>query len=350
MRASGITLHSGASRAWKTLAFALLIPVLLGCGLVPASIATPTPAPAPTPTLPPTAYAPGSDLGTSKNPLILALPPSGSTSSEVIDAGNTLIGLLAAHTGYKLVSVLPPTETDLVAGFGTGNAHIGVLSPYAYLLASNAGTAEAAFAREQNGSIFYGAQFIAHSDAGFTAYYDAVNNGNLAEPPVALAQFQDKKPCWTDERSPSGYVVPLGYLNEVHVMTREPAFLAGHVAVVRAIEVGGICDFGATYIDARTYPGLQDEYPDLLRNVAVIWRIPNIIPYETLVFTRGMDDSMRRALTRAFVELMTTPDGKSAMQILYGFQAMQVVQDSQYEDFRRVVQDSGLDLNELIKP
>lgn len=338
-----------ASGAWKRLVFPLLIPVLLGCALestqTPAAVSTPVPSP----TLPPTAYAPGSDLGTSKNPLIVALPPSPTASREVIAAGNTLIGLLAAHTGYKIVSVLPPTETDLVAGFGTGNAHIGVLSPYAYLLASNAGTAEAAFAREQNGSLFYGAQFIAHADTGFTSYYDAVNNGNVAEPPVALAQFQQKKPCWTDERSPSGYVVPLGYLNEVHVVTREPAFLAGHVAVVRAIDVGGICDFGATYIDARTYPGLQDEYPDLLRKVNVIWRIPNIIPYETLVFTRGMDDSMRRALTRAFVELMTTPDGKSAMQILYGFQAMQVAQDSQYDDFRRTVKDSGLDLNELIK-
>ena len=161
--------------------------------------------------------------------------------------------------------------------------------------------------------------------------------------------WQEKKPCWTDERSPSGYVVPLGYLKLNNIQMRDPAFLAGHVAVVRAIAVGGICDFGATYVDARAYPGLQDQYPDLLKKVNVIWRIPPIIPYETLVFVRGMDDGMRRVLIRAFVDLMGTDDGKSVMQTLYGIDAMQIVQDSQYDQFRKIVKASELDLSELIK-
>ncbi len=341
------------SEAWKRLILPLLIPFLVGCSLAdvgkPATpTATVTTVP-PTATLPATAYVPAAELGTQKNPLILALPPSATTSTEVINAGNVLVGQLEQRTGYIVVSVLPPSEADLVTGFGNGNAHIGVLSPYAYLLASNAGTAEAAFAREQNGSIFYGSQFIAHADAGFTSYYDATKNGNLADVPTALGQFQAKKPCWTDDKSPSGYVVPVGFLNEAHVTIREPAFLAGHVAVVRAIDAGGICDFGATYIDARLYPGLQDQFPRVMQEVEVVWRIPPIIPYETMVFFRGMDDTMRRALTRAFVDLETTQQGQSAMQILYGFQAMQVAQDSQYDDFRRVVKESGLDLNGLIK-
>ena len=78
------------------------------------------------------------------------------------------------------------------------DAHIGVLSPYGYLLASDAGSAEAAFAREHDKAIFYGSQFIAHSDAGFTSYFDPINGGNSAEDPAALAQFQSKKPCFTD--------------------------------------------------------------------------------------------------------------------------------------------------------
>ena len=336
------------SPGWKRLVFPLLIPILLACSLIPDNQPA-TPTPVPSATLPPTAYVPASELGTPKNPLILALPPSATSSTEAQNAGRTLVGLLERNTGYAIVPVIPPSEPDLVAGFGNGNAQIGVLSPYAYLLASEAGSAEAAFAREHNGALFYGAQFIARIDTGFKSYYDPEKNGNLAEPDIALAQFQDKKPCWTDNRSASGYVVPLGYLKQVHVQTREPAFLAGHTAVVRAIDIAGICDFGATYIDARTYPGLQDQYPDLLKKVDVIWRIPQIIPYETLVFVKGMDEGMRRNLTRAFVDLMTTPDGKSAMQILYGFEAMQVVQDSQYDDFRKAVTASGVDLNALIK-
>jgi ABC-type phosphate/phosphonate transport system substrate-binding protein len=237
----------------------------------------------------------------------------------------------------------------LTRSFGQGNAHIASLSPFGYLLASQDGAAEAAFAREQDGSIFYGTQFIARSDAGFLSYFDPIQNKNLAEATNALMQLADKKPCWTDPLSPSGYVVPLGLLAEARVSTREPAFLAGHPAVVRAVYAGGICDFGATYVDARTYPGLEDVIPQATKNITVIWRVPPIIPYETLVFAHAMPVDMRRVLIRAFVDLMATTQGAAAMQSLYGFSAMQVVQDSQYADFRAAVKASQLDLTTLLK-
>ena len=87
--------------------------------------------------------------------------------------------------------------------------HIGVLSPFGYLLASENGSVDAAFARQQSGSAFYDAQFIVRSDAGFLPYFDSVKNENTADVSTALAQFQNKKPCWADQLSPSGYVVPL---------------------------------------------------------------------------------------------------------------------------------------------
>jgi phosphonate transport system substrate-binding protein len=237
----------------------------------------------------------------------------------------------------------------LVKAFGSKNADIGVLSPVGYLLASGQGSVEAAFARDQAGKTFYGAQLIARSDAGFTPYFDPIKDENNADAAVALPQFNDKKPCWTDARSPSGYIVPLGFLSGAGVQTLPPAFLAGHPAVVRAVYAGGICDFGATYIDARAYPGLQDEYPDVLKKVVVVWQIPPIIPYDTMVFVHGMDEDQRRSLIRAFVDIMTTTNGKAAIQTLYGFDAMQVVQDSQYQDFRKAVEASGLDLSTLLK-
>jgi ABC-type phosphate/phosphonate transport system substrate-binding protein len=86
-----------------------------------------------------------------------------------------------------------------------------------------------------------------------------------------------------------------------------------------------------------------------MKKVLVVWRIPPIIPYETLVFAHGINEDMRRVLIRAFVDLMSTPEGKSAMQTLFGFGAMEVVRDGQYEDFRQAVKASGLDLNTLIK-
>lgn len=330
----------------------LILLILLGslaCGLLPTPQPTLAPTAAATPVPTATAAAPDAALGSAKNPLILALPPSARPTGDVINAGNVLKSLLEKSTGFKIIVVAPPAESELVKAFADGNAHIGVLSPFGYLMASNSGKADAAFARQRDGGIFYGAQFIVQSEAGFTSYFDPVKNENTADASAALVQFNDKKPCWTDTLSPSGYVVPLGLLSEVNVKPLEPAFVSGHSTVVRAVYARGICDFGATYIDARTYPGLENEFPDVMKKVNVVWRIPAIIPYETLVFAHGMTIDTRRALERAFVDAMSTPGGKSAMQVLYGFDAMQIVQNGQYDEFRKAVKASGLDLGDLVK-
>jgi len=330
----------------------LLLVGIYGCGLknIPHPTASPTPLVATvTPTVTPLAPLPTAALGDVKNPLILALAPAPRLDADALNASKVLIAHLEKSTGYQFITIAPTSETDLVDRFQNGNAHIGVLSPFGYLLASNNRSVEAAFARQQDGNTFYGAQFIARSDADFTPYFDSVKNENTADASTALAQFQNKKPCWSDEFSPSGYGVPLGYLNQAGVQVTDSAFVDGQPTVVRAVYAQGVCDFGATYIDARTYPGLQDAFPDVLKKVMVVWRIPNIIPYEMLVFSGNMDNDMRRALLSAFVDAMNFSDSYAAMQTLYGFDAMQVAQDGQYQDFRKVVKASDLDLITLVK-
>ena len=92
---------------------------------------------------------------------------------------------LLAINSSRLVDI----ETDLINRFENGDAQIGVLSPFGYLLASENGSVEAAFARQQSGSAFYGAQFIVRSDAGFLPYFDSVKNENTADVSTALVQF-----------------------------------------------------------------------------------------------------------------------------------------------------------------
>ena len=308
--------------------------------------ASPTPSPTLAPAAPTSTQA--APPGSKENPLVVALSPSTNPQSKTLDAGEVLTSLLKKQTGYEFAAVIPSSEIELIEAFRAGNAHIASLSPFGYVLASDEGTAQAAFAREQDGAIFYGAEIIAPEKLDYITYFDPVENANLADAATALRQFTDKKPCWTDTLSPSGYVVPLGTLRKAGVATREPAFLASHPAVVRALYAGGICDFGGTYVGAILYPGLEDELPGVTDEIDVIWRIPPIIPYETLAFSSRLPVEMRRLLTRTFVDLMQTPEGRSAIQTLYGFSAMQVVNDGQYAEFRSIVEASGLDLVDLV--
>jgi phosphonate transport system substrate-binding protein len=200
------------------------------------------------------------ELGLAENPLILALPP-GANSPEQINAANEIASQFTERTGYTVVTIVPDSYTALVDALAKGNAHIVVLDPYAYELAYQNDSVRAAYAVLEDGQGTYGAQFLAARKDGFTSYFDEQANENLEDSAVALAQFTDKKPCWSDEISPSGYVIPLGYLNEHQFATKPAAFVEGHPTVVRSLYVGGICDFGATYIDARKFPPSKMNSP-----------------------------------------------------------------------------------------
>jgi len=306
---------------------------------------TPTPEVTPTDTAQP---FPTAELGLAENPLILALPPSANSQAQ-IDAAKLIAAQFTERTGYTVVTVIPDSEAALVEALGKDNAHIVLLEPYAYDLAYQRGWVRAAYAVLKDGEGKYGAQFIAARKGGFESYFDEGTELNTADAKTALAQFNDKKPCWSDETSPSGYVIPAGYLNENQVVIKPPAFVQGHPTVVRSLYASGICDFGATYIDARKFPSLEDEFPDLIEQVIVVWRIPDIIPYDVLAFSTNMPQEMRDLFAKTIPAMMQTTAGKAAFKTLYDIEEMQAVNDAYYDEFRTYVNISGIDLTTLVK-
>ena len=307
----------------------LLSLAILGCSFpVQLTGGTPTPIPTPTqaPTLAPTPL-PTSEPGTESNPLLLALAPSARPDDAVIAAGQVIAAFIESRTGYKISAVTQTSELELVEALRKGNAHIASLSPFGYVLA-----------REND----------ANRESGFNSYFDKARNANTAEADEALKQFQDKKPCWSDNASPSAYVVPLGLLNQAQVQTRSGAFIEGQPSVVRAVYAANICDFGATFIDARESRVLEANYPDVMDMVVVIWRAPKIIPYENISISNKLSFEMRRVIQRAFIDLMLTPEGKAAMQTVYGVDELQIVEDSAYADFVLYAKASGLNLQDLL--
>ena len=324
---------------------------IMSCSLPQVKItqqATATPGPVVTPTDTALPLLPKPELGQAENPLILALAPS-SNSQAQIDAAKVIAAQFKERTGYSVVTVTSDSYTGLVDALEKGNAHIVLLDPFSYELAYQKGLVQAAFAVVKDGKDMYGSQFIASRKGGFESYYDPLTQTNTAEAAVALAQFADKKPCWSDETSPSGYVIPLGYLNQNQVQIRPAAFVQGHPTVVRSVYAGGICDFGATYIDARKFPSLEDQYPDLMEQVLVVWQIPEIIPYSVLALSTNMPQSIRDLFTNIIPAIMQTDDGKAAFQAAYDIKELLPVNDAYYAEFHEYVDEARLDLSALVK-
>lgn len=334
------------------LPFLLLIAsiVLSDCSLpralTPPTI-TPTSSPIPfIPTDTPPALS-TAQLGLVENPIILALPPS-ANSAEQITAARYIANEFNKRTGYAVVTVIPNSYSELVQAFQNGNAHIALLTPYAYTLAYQQGSVYAAFATLKDDKATYGAQFLATRDGGFKSYFDTSIEKNTAEAKEALLQFIDKKPCWSDETSASGYVIPAGYLLANNITTKPAAFVAGHPTVVRSLYAQGICDFGGTYIDARKFPSLEDEFPDLMEKVILVWRIPEIIPYDLIAFSSQMPQGMRNLFSDQILALMQTTEGLAAFKTVYGIETIQPQNDAFYEEFRKYVEASDVDISKLL--
>ena len=333
----------------------LLITFLTACNLptaVPAPTRTPTATVTPdasettaTPTDVPTVVP---ELGEEGNPILLALPPSQSLDQVAISNGQTLASMLEEITGYRIVAVAPTTYTDLIEAMRLGNAHIAVLPPFAIVQAYDRQAVTAAFASTQEEVASYGAQFVARRDR-FTPYFDPTAEQNFAGADKALAQFSGKKPCWSKPDSESGYLVPAGILGWYKIPIQEGAFLQSHFSVVRAVIMGGVCDFGGTYIDAREYPALKDEYPHIMDEVVVIWQVPPIIPYDGIFLSPTLPNDIATNLKVALDLVFISDSGKTLFASLYGIQGMVPAQDDFYVEFTRYVLSSGADLTSLVR-
>jgi len=281
-------------------------------------------------------------LGTADNPIILAFAPS-MTSQQIMESGQPLADALMEKTGYVIETSIPTSYSALIEAMGSGNAHIALFPTFSYLIAHDKGYANVGLVVERYGATSYGAQFVAAKSSGFTSYFDSETNKNTADAATALAQFADKKPCWTDPLSTSGYIIPLGILNDLGIATKAGAFVQGHPTVITALNAGGICDFGATFIDVRTNPTIQETIPDVMDKIDVIWRTDAVIPNDNISFAASMDEDMVRKFKDAFLDLSSTDEGKAILKAIYEFEAVQEVDDTFYDAFRVYIQAAGFD-------
>jgi phosphonate transport system substrate-binding protein len=287
-------------------------------------------------------------LGTAENPIIMGMAPS-ATSQELQAGGESVAKKLSEMTGYTIKVTVPNSYAALVEAMGSGNAHIGWLPPLAYMLAKQKGAAEVGLAAIRFGSDHYGTQFIANVESGFTPYFDQEKNENTADAPTALAQLTDKKPCWADPLSASGYVIPYGFFTKNNIKLGEAVYTGGHTQTVSAIYAGGTCDFGATFIDARTASQFKDV-KDMMEKVVVIWRTDPVIPNDNVSYATSLPVDMREKITDALVELSGTEDGRALLKTGgYEVESLKVVDDTFYDDFRVYLQSTGLDITKLVK-
>jgi phosphonate transport system substrate-binding protein len=191
---------------------------------------------------------------------------------------------------------------------------------------------------------------VAAASSNFKAFFDPKTNKNTVKTAAeALKQFDGKKPCYVDPLSASGYVIPSGIVAKSGVKTAEPVFAGGHPQVILALYNGGTCDFGVTYIDARTAKDFAEK-KDVNDKVVVIYRTDPIIPNDNVSFAASLPKDMQTKLKDALVKLASTKEGVDLLKGGgYQVESLKAVDDTFYDELRVYLQATGLDITKLVK-
>ena len=318
----------------------------------PAATATSTESgPLPTSTPFPTPL-PGTPIGTEENPIVLSLLPS--TEAGIPESAQDLATQLSHLTGLVIVPYAPASYGEVLEALSDGRVHIAWLPPFPYLLAHKQGYADAALATIVFGRELSAAQFLVNKqmvdDRTFTVYFDPSTGANLADAASALQQFKDKKPCWTDPYSPTGYVLPLGILNENGIQVKTGAFVQGHATVIKSLYAdpdGNICQFGTTIADHQIF--IAAGYEDAAERVVVVWMTEPIVPFDGVAYASSLPDEMRVSVSAALLSMTQTEEGNAALRDTYQIDGLKLIDDTFFNALRRILEQSGLQLSALVR-
>lgn len=312
------------------------------------SIESTSNSPTETPTITPTPFP----FGTVENPIVLGIVYTDEDSQY--PAAQDFVQYLADTTSYIFQLQSFSTDKDLLTAMEQGQVSFAWMQPIPYLYASEMGIASVALLSNHYGIYYYGSQFLANINQNFTNYFDSTTGRTTDSAEIALLQFTDKTPCFVDQKSLSGYVVPAGLLNDSGVSIESPIFLKTHEAVLRALYAGGICDFGVTYGlvgDPRTASTIQNDLPDFFEKVVIIWQSDPVIPTLNLSYSSFLPKEIQDQITKAILKKMSLPEGPSLVSTMnnYNIEELNPVGDNAYESLRGLLQSSGVDLDSLLE-
>jgi len=270
------------------------------------------------------------ELGTEENPIVMSFVPSGDTQ-DIIASGDTLAQMVSDRTGLVVKANVGTDFSSVREAMCAGQAQIGWLNTFNYVLANEQCGVDAALATSRFGSSSYAGQIIVRADSGITT----------------LEDLKGKVMCWVDPASTSGYIIPRIMLAAEGINPdtdfSQTIEAGSHNNVVTQV-YNGDCDAGATFSDART--GIEEEFPDVLDKVVVLATTSDI-PNDSVSFIKDFPADMRTNVVAALLDISASPEGQEALNTLYNIESLVESSDSFYDVFRADLSRAGIDIESL---
>jgi phosphonate transport system substrate-binding protein len=267
--------------------------------------------------------------GASDVTIVMSFVPSGDTE-EIVASGDELATMVAERTGYAVESNVATSFAAVIEAMGAGNAQVGWLNTFGYILAHEKYGVDVALATERFGTTTYKGQIITKADSGIETIEDLAG----------------KTFCRPDPLSTSGWIIPSITLAAAGLDVEtdiEVTDVGSHNNVVAAV-YNGECDAGATYVDARGT--IEDDFPDV-KDVVVVIAESADIPNDTVSFAADVPADVRENVVNALLDIAGTEEGQAALETLYEIAGLVPVDDSFYDEFRIDLDASGYSVEDF---
>jgi len=162
-----------------------------------------------------------------------------------------------------------------------------------------------------------------------------------------LADLKGHTFARVDPLSASGWIIPSLMLKAAGLDPEKDMKVidaGSHPAVATAV-YNGQADAGACFVDARA--NIQADHPDVMDKVLVL-KVSGNIPNDGVQFHPSVTKAMRDTIVNALLAIITTPDGKAAINTAYQWTALEKHDDTFYDGFRQVLQAAGVTADVLL--
>ncbi len=279
----------------------------------------------------PVALANPSAVAQSTDTVIWVFVPSENTQA-VLDSAESIAKLVSEKTKLNIKTFVATEFAGAVEAMCNGQAQMGAINTFAYVLASARKCADVGLVSVRNNMTSYRSQIITRADSGIKT----------------LADLKGKTFCRPDPLSTSGWVIPSITLQANGIDPakdlKQVVDVGGHDAVVENV-YNGNCDAGASFDDARDQ--IIGNRPDVKDKVVVIsYSAP--IPNDTVSFVPSMDAKQREAIVKALLEIVADKANAELIRKVYNWTGLAEAKDAFFDDFRQQLDAAGVEVETLL--
>ncbi|MEM9293758.1 MAG: phosphate/phosphite/phosphonate ABC transporter substrate-binding protein [Acidobacteriota bacterium] len=231
--------------------------------------------------------------------VVLGLVPA-REANVLIDNAQELEDFLEEALGVPVRSFVPQDYTGLVEAMGSGQAHIGLIPPFAAMLGKERFDFETVLVSVRKESITYYSQWMT-TDTSLCPEPPVRDEYGILTCEAPISVIEGKRVGFTDPASTSGYLFPALQLVDAGIdpdRDIQPIFLGGHDAAVIGVYNGDV-EISVAYDGAQLT--VAPEIPEVVDEVIVIHR-SEPIPNDGVTLASNLPQDLRDAITQAFLD------------------------------------------------